>query len=288
MRYPLKCVALFFLLTLSIGAGRLYFILTDGFSPRAVAPASTSPNQGDPADLLCKKYIYLAKGAQSYVLASEDGEYVIKFFKKKHFTIPIWQKRLFSLPVVGKICMETDLRRKKRAEQTFTGCQIAYQKMRESSGVIYIHFTPTDHLPPLSMVDKMGYHHLIDLNSAAFYIQRKAVTLCSLLQKCQLKGEIEKASCALNALFAHLTDRSALGVVDRDTNYMNNLGFIKGRAATLDVGSLAIDAETSTTYCSTIIEHTKGMRDWIETHFVQMLPIYESNIDKLRAMQNKE
>lgn len=37
-----------------------------------------------------QKYRYFGKGGQCYAFFSEDGQYVIKFFKQKVYTIPLW------------------------------------------------------------------------------------------------------------------------------------------------------------------------------------------------------
>src|SRR5215813_2272463 len=40
--------------------------------------------------ILDQPFYYLAKGAQSYVFASKDGQSVIKFFRIYHLTPPRW------------------------------------------------------------------------------------------------------------------------------------------------------------------------------------------------------
>src|SRR3569832_1589228 len=57
--------------------------------------ASLSPAQEDEIKtLLNQPYTYLNKGVQSFVFASEDGRYVIKFFRHDHLSPPFWSKLL--------------------------------------------------------------------------------------------------------------------------------------------------------------------------------------------------
>src|SRR6266567_3530070 len=43
---------------------------------------------------LCQPYHFLSKGAQAFVFKSEDGRYVIKFFKLHHLQPSAWLKML--------------------------------------------------------------------------------------------------------------------------------------------------------------------------------------------------
>jgi hypothetical protein len=39
---------------------------------------------------LSQSYRYLGKGRQTFVFASADGKWVVKFFNQKYFEIPFW------------------------------------------------------------------------------------------------------------------------------------------------------------------------------------------------------
>ena len=77
---------------------------TDGFGPNSIFMNSSFEPQWDydvkqvtSSDalrkILAQRYRYIGKGTQSYVLASQDGLYVIKFFKKNISILHLGFKR---------------------------------------------------------------------------------------------------------------------------------------------------------------------------------------------------
>lgn len=274
------------------GVGRTYFKLTDGFGPQELAGQfeydnawDIGPTSDEVRKLLSQKYTYMAKGTQSYVLRSQDDKYVVKFFKKKHLNFPEWQETLSRLPVIGRIFSETKQRRNEKRKTTFAGCKLAYDYMPEDSGIVYIHLNTSNDLPQeLTIVDKMGWEHQINPNECSFYIQKKGVALYPELQRFKASGDVIGASKALNDLFSYLIQRSERGIFDRDSNYINNLGFIEGNAATLDIGCITTDQliRNPREYSRRIVEHTQAIRQWIEANFAELLPEFEKSINTFK------
>src|SRR5262245_49798043 len=76
-------------IAVTYGGGRLYYRLTDGFvesnimydvpkDPRWQTVTLTGYEKEALAAILSQPFYYLGKGCQSYVFASQDGQYVIK------------------------------------------------------------------------------------------------------------------------------------------------------------------------------------------------------------------
>src|SRR6267154_2622896 len=111
MRYKIfkNCLKIFVLLLAAVLLKKFCYSKTDGFalykilsslsycSDWEVTPL-TPQNNEEIATILNQPFYYFAKGAQSYVFVSKDGQVVIKFFRIYHLQPPFWLKVL-SLPL---------------------------------------------------------------------------------------------------------------------------------------------------------------------------------------------
>ena len=98
---------------LTYGAGRLYYRVTAGFTIGNITSDFThrkeweiDPISNDEKNQLKKifsqKFRYLGKGCQSYVFASDDGAYVLKFVKYQRFRPQVWLDYFEFIPVVNR------------------------------------------------------------------------------------------------------------------------------------------------------------------------------------------
>jgi hypothetical protein len=139
----LAVVIIFFL-------ARGYFRLTDGFrvsnmtydmphNPDWEVPPLSDQEKKEVDSILNQPFNYVGKGAQSYVFASKDGKYVIKFFKFRHLR-PSWI--IDALPEWDflKDYREKNRERKNRLIMVvFSGYKLAYDELRNQSGIVYLH-----------------------------------------------------------------------------------------------------------------------------------------------------
>lgn len=173
--------------------------------------------------ILDQKFTFLAVGSQSYAFVSEDGKYVIKFFRMKH-RIP----RISDLFHPGQV--------KKRREtllSVFDAHKLAYDEMREDAGLIYIHLNKSDHLKTkLHVKDAMRRIHLIDLDQTEFVIQEKAELIFTRLKKLGHK------EASINAILQLVQRRIDRGVTDHDKAVKHNYGFIGDRPVQIDIGRI--------------------------------------------------
>ncbi len=110
--------------------GRVYYRATDDFrlgnmthntSPRFewnTAPLDTE-QMAVVRTILDQPYRYLGKGAQSYAFLSEDGNYVLKFFKFKHLRQASWVSYVPKISIL-KEWVEDDKAKKRAKTKTFS------------------------------------------------------------------------------------------------------------------------------------------------------------------------
>lgn len=171
------------------GAGRLYFHFTDGFTIGNISsdfpydPAREvhllSADQKNLVDsILSQRFTYLGKGCQSYVFLSQDGQYVLKFFKYQRFRTQPWLDYLSFIPWVERYRQEKIAKKQRRLNGFFNSWRIAFDELQEHTGLLYVHLNKTNHLNKvLTITDKMGFEHYLELDQMEFLLQKKVQML---------------------------------------------------------------------------------------------------------------
>ena len=289
-------LACFLLIGIAVyGLNRWNNRLTDGFSLDAItapltvdasyAIASLSLKEQQNIDTILKQpFTYLAKGTQSFVFVSQDGQYVLKFFKQKHLRLPWYCSILSRVPLIAGYFNRKIERRELKRNKIYSGCKLAYDQMQADTGVVYLHLTPSSHLPhPITLIDKRGMQQEADPNTLAFFIQKQGVPLYQALDRYRIHHDVEGAQQALSKLFDYLVDRSKRGILDRDPAYPQNLGFIGDRAGNLDVGNLTTDPliRNPVEYKRRIQEHLVDLRAWLLVNFPELMTTYDNTLNAL-------
>lgn len=179
---------------------------------------------------LHQKYRYLARGAQSFAFVSEDGRYVIKFFRMKHLLSKF--KDHFRPGVVK--------RRQESLASIFGAHVLAWNELREESGLVFLHLNKTDHLKiQLPVTDWLGRRHQIDLDQTEFVVQRKAELIFTYLEKLKKSGGEESVKKAMDDFMDLIHLQQSKEIFDRDKAVSHNYGFVDGRPIHVDIGRLA-------------------------------------------------
>lgn len=194
--------------------------------------------------MLDQPFRLMGKGNQSFVFASQDNLFVIKFFKHHHMNpnhflnkfhfwgpLEVWRKNFTT-------------KQKERLDYTFTSCRIAYDLLREETGLIYTHLNKTKSLfnKEITIIDPSGAKHFIDLDSTEFVLQKKAEMVITAINALAKKGSFDEIKIRILSYLDLIEKRSRLGVRDEDSSFYKNYGFIADRAITIDLGSFVIDS----------------------------------------------
>lgn len=219
--------------------------------------------------LLSQKFSYIGKGSQSYAFGSEDGKYVIKFFKFKHLKPSIFSMLLPNIAPFSAF-RNYDLPRKQRKlNSVFTGYRLAFARHRDESGLLYIQLNPTHIYRPITVIDKIGLERTIDLGSVVFIIQEKGETLRSILNQLLNKGDLISAKQKIHQIIDLYLSEYQKGIYDRDHGVMHNTGFVGNKPLHLDVGKLAAEPKmkNADVYRQDLALVTAKIGSWLqETH----------------------
>jgi hypothetical protein len=229
------------------GMSRLYYRVTGGFTegnitynlaydPRWDVHQSTQQIV-DNDQIFSQPFYYLGKGCQSYVFQSADEQYVLKFFKYQRFRPQEWLSWFSFIPPLESYRQDKIQKKKQKLENVFISWKIAYEELPKETGVVYVHLNKTDHLKrSLTLYDKMGLEHKLDLDRYEFLVQRKATLLAPTLDEMMSQGKETESKLLIDRLISLLLDEFERGYADNDHALMQNTGVLDGFPIHIDVG----------------------------------------------------
>lgn len=252
---------------------------TDGFSLSRIQFSKEKPEPGSPdkaiQPLLNQHYRYFGRGNQSYVFVSEDGQYILKFFKYVHHAPPEWTAKIpllnkfkpFSLKKIKKIAWKRN--------RDFQGYQLAFDLFREESGLLCIHLHPSENVyPAITIHDKFNIAHHLDLNNTPFVLQKRAVPAYTQFSHWIKNGEIEKVQQGIDRLFKLCRQRLAKNLEDDDTNFYSNCGFVGETPILIDPGHFTVNPTLS--HEPELQEVTLQLKKWFAQNYPPLVPYVEA------------
>lgn len=236
--------------------------------------------------ILDQPYHYLAKGAQSYVFLSEDGNYVIKFFRIYHLQPPFWITHLKWPWLLQSYRLNKIAQKAQELHKDFASYKIAYDLMREETGLVYLHLNKTDSLQKsLTFYDKIGIEHHVELDQMEFLVQKRADLVYPALAKMVESEGLESAQVALTHLVDLLCLRSKKGIRDKDPDLNTNFGFIGQTPLQIDVGRFRIENASATDHVDRdeIIRITDNLNQWLRVNYPDLSRHLENTIAQIPA-----
>ncbi|MGH2611500.1 MAG: hypothetical protein ACRDFB_00450, partial [Rhabdochlamydiaceae bacterium] len=211
---------------------------TDGFSLQRIQfEAPLTQGTTECFSELNQPFHYLDCGNQCYVFVSEDGRYVLKFFKYAQPSIPHF---LTTIPILNHFKPFRPHRFEKlrwKQQRDFQGYRLAYDAFRQETALIAVHLDPIHHNYPLiTLIDKLHSPHRLDLNHTPFVLQRKAAPVYQQLRQWIKSDQIDQAQKGITSLLNLLKKRMAHHLQDDDAHLHSNFGFIGHEAIQLDPG----------------------------------------------------
>lgn len=266
------------------GLGRLYYHVTGGFmvsnitsdfsfQPQWEVHPLCLSEQEELTKALNQSYDYLSKGCQSYVFMSQDGQYVIKFFKYQHYRLQPWLAYFPPLPAIVKYRQEKREKKWKNFDGFMRSWKIAFENLKEETGLLFAHLNKTNHLKrSLILYDKIGHKHMIELDQFEFCIQRRAEMLCKTLLSYKEKGDLTKAQRLIHQLLTMIMSEYSRGLADNDHALMQNTGIAQDRPVHIDVGQFVqTDAVKDPVVAhQELFTKTYKFKFWLRDHYPEL------------------
>lgn len=252
--------------------------------------------------LLSQPYHLIGAGSECFAFMSEDGQAVIKFFKLDHMRPVYFNKGLFvedhsafagtiSNHPLTQITLPAPLHhwlrrflgiREFRLQRTFNSIKLAYEQLKQETGLLYLHLNPTENLHQfLVLYDANGIRHQIDLDSARFFLQRRAIPLEQHFASLSKSHGHEEAKKSIDSLLNLILSRCKKGFSDRDV-FNKNLGFIDNCAIEIDTGSFHKDVgmQQPWIYKQELFFATLELKSWLKKHYPEMVPYLEDRVSE--------
>lgn len=260
------------------GGGRLYYSLTGGFTLSNISSSLSyderwkthvlTPQEKAQIDqALDQEFTYLGKGCQAYVFQSRDGKYVLKFFKYQRFRPQEWVEVFAFIPAVKDYQAKKAVQKKAKLDNVFRSWKIAFEDLKNETGIVYVHLNKTDELKKnLTIRDKIGQQHTLDLDQMEFLLQRKANMLCPTIDVLVKTEGQESAKKLLDRLMAMLLSEYARGLADNDHALMQNTGVLEGFPIHIDVGQFIRNdvVKDSAVYKRELYDKTYKFHLWLK------------------------
>lgn len=224
--------------------------------------------------ILEQPFQYLDRGTQCYVFESLDKKYVIKLFRydKRQNVFRLFYRTLFP-----KSKEKTDFQWK--IIHLFEACKIAYERVADETGLVFIHLNPTPlNLPVLVCQDVLGRKYRLPLDQYRFVLQKKAGRFFETLKKAHQCVDPSEMQKYIDAIFSLLDRRTAMNISNSDPNLDRNFGFLDGKAIEIDFGNYnnCPDFSSSHHRFMEINRYIKLLRCWLE----QDAPEWVAYLDK--------
>ena len=276
----------FLIYTVFILTMRVCYKQTDGFmlskvqsdftfDPRWEHPPLPKEELDHVKDLLSQKYYYLARGGQCYAFISQDQTTILKLLNIKHMRESKW---LNSLPIPHVIDFRRlrFLRDRPRIHlQAFTSYKIAYEEIKEDTGIFFSHLNKTDFLhKKVTIYDKIGIRYELDLDKTEFILQKKAEYTYPKITRLLESGDIEGAKKCIDSVFTLLLSHYKMGIDNQDAVVRKNLGFIGEKAIAIDLGQFYKNEEVKKrpVYREKFLLQTVKFKKWIEENHPILYP----------------
>ncbi|MBI3236613.1 MAG: hypothetical protein HYZ48_02775 [Chlamydiales bacterium] len=271
------------LLLFTISMGILYFLTetqTQGFryykllsnlpnEPRWETPALEPQEMEKVNALLSQPFTFLGAGGWCYAFLGEDKKTVIKFFKHAHLE-PLnilrdfsFQKLLFKSPPNNHAPYYFH-------PFNFTSCTLLYPQLKEQSGIEYVHINKTEGLhPTLTLYDKIGVRHTIDLDKTEFILQKRADLIFDKIHQLMKNKQTQEAEEAIDGMLRCILTIYRNGVKDADHGLRNNFGYIGTQAITIDLSSWIVDESIKipSEYKKEIIIKTQRLNRFLSKYY---------------------
>lgn len=265
-----------------ISVERIYYLQHRGFRISKIISPQPSIHIPPPESidsLLDQPFYYLGGGGTSFAFLGKDGKTVLKLFKQHHL---FYKNFLLYLTFPGfsdawrikKILSREEKHRHKRHPFFFASCQLAFQELKQETGLIYLCLQPNLHFNrQIKLIDAWGIPHNLNLSQTGFALQKKAQLLFPYLKELMSQGNNEEAKKAIYSLVCQILYRCEKQIGDRDPNLEINFGFIEAKAIEFDLGSFYLDPLINTPNQSNkeLLIKTIDLQIWLRKHSPDLL-----------------
>jgi len=263
-----KLSVLLFLVLFCASVGKVWYCCLDGFSTRRIhfdfsEAGAVSFLEPDLQPIFSKKYSYLGRGRQCYAFVSDDDRYVLKLPRSDCYRIPFWL-RSCSFAFLNPRKEVSLASHKKRCQFLLNSFSLAHSELKKETGLLYVHLSPTDYLKTyVSIYDRLGRLHRLDLDKTAFVFQEKKPLMIPLFKQRLNEGDREGAKVILEAFMDLIATRAKKGIFGKDGSFLRNFGYDGDRVIQVDIGDFYRPAVEDFSFALSFERATVHLVEWL-------------------------
>jgi hypothetical protein len=233
--------------------------------------------------LLDQPFTFLGSGGWCYAFLGADQNTVIKFFKHSHLT-PLNILKDFSFKKLLLQSPPDNYLPYYFHPFNFTSCTLMYSKLKQQSGIQYLHLNKTQGLHPvITLYDKIGMRYTIDLNETEFLVQDRAELIFPHIHRLVKKKDLPAAKRAIDDMLACILSIYKEGIRDADHALRNNFGYVHGHPVTIDLSSWVPDETMKIpgNYKKELVVKTRRLSRWLNKYHPELHAYLEDRLSEI-------
>ena len=224
-------------------------------------------------ELSCQSFTLLGSGKKCYAFVSVDGTTVIKFFKQKHLKNSYFLHRppipKPIQPFRNEILNKHNLKR----HALYQSYQIAYERIFDQTGVLYLHLTKTKGLNrTIHLKTPHGKQLTLKLDNIEFLIQKRAFSILD-----TMKQYPEKRKEIIVSIVDLIVQIAQKGIKTQMINCEEDLGFLEGKVIQIGGGKFYPSIRKPLTK-EELQKQTLPIKKFLEKTDPNLLPYLEAQI----------
>lgn len=223
--------------------------------------ADVPPPSSEVMSLLHQPFFYLAHGAQSYVFRSQDGCWILKLLRT--YPQESWFQSRWR-PLFHRTTRHPSSQAEKQYK-SLEAAQIAFDRARDITGLLYVHLACTDRLlPSLQIDDHLQRKRSIALDDYLFILQAKAQPMYEALHTTRMTHDRTRLCQQIKAILTLFHIRQARGITNADRH--SEIGFLGDTAIEIDCASYTLKQEMP----EEIAYRTRSLYQWLSCHVPEL------------------
>lgn len=237
-------------------------------------------------DTFSQTFTYLDGGAKSYNFVSEDGKYVIKFFRMKHLLAKNWISYIPIPKILDVYRFKKVAKRNLMLFDVFESCKIAFEDLRKETGLVYIHLNKgREWKRKIRLIDNQNKEVFVDLDNVEFVVQKKAIPFADKISFLRMKHDSVTACKALHSILELMVERSRKGIwdkeIDKNVDITRNYGFIDDGAVYLDISDFERKevVRESILYKKDLLKASEKIQEWLQIYYPEIIDDFIKEVD---------
>jgi hypothetical protein len=162
--------------------------------------------------------------------------------------------------------------------------KVAFENLKEETGLIFVHLNKTNNLhKQMTIYDKMGRKHQIDLDQMEFCVQSRADMLCDTLLKYKEQNQHQESKALIVNLLNLILSEYNRGLADNDHALMQNTGVVNGKPIHIDVGQFVQNeaVKDPAVYYQELFTKTYKFKIWLGDNYPELRLFLDAQLKQI-------